>query len=93
MKIAHYLLLLLFAPMMAFGQGAVAEQVAKAVTKHDISDYTLVTATDQDLKDFDTGLPKSMDMTELEKTALVDFLKTLTDNALVTDEKFSNPFK
>lgn len=53
MKIAHYLLLLLFSPVLAFGQGAVAKRVAKAVTKHDISDYVLVTATDRELKDFD----------------------------------------
>ncbi|WP_020538535.1 zinc-dependent metalloprotease [Lewinella cohaerens] len=53
MKFAHYLLLLLFAPVLAFGQGAVAEQVTKAVVKNDISEYSLVTATDQDLKDLD----------------------------------------
>ena len=53
MKFAHYLLLLLFAPVLAFGQGAVAEKVTKAVTKHGISEYTLVTTTDRDLKDFD----------------------------------------
>lgn len=39
------------------------------------------------------GTPKRLNLTVAEKAALVAFLKTLTDNALSTDEKFSNPFK
>lgn len=32
-------------------------------------------------------------LTEREKAALVAFLKTLTDETLITDERFSNPFE
>ena len=39
------------------------------------------------------GTPKQLNLTVQEKAALVAFLKTLTDNALATDLKFSNPFK
>ncbi|MEM9917695.1 MAG: cytochrome c peroxidase [Bacteroidota bacterium] len=39
------------------------------------------------------GSPKHFNFTAEEKTALVDFLKTLTDNKFTTDSKFSNPFK
>jgi len=39
------------------------------------------------------GTPKQLNLTAQEKAALVAFLKTLTDNALATDVKFSNPFK
>lgn len=34
-----------------------------------------------------------MNLTETEKDALVAFLRTLTDNDFITDEKYSNPFK
>jgi len=33
------------------------------------------------------------DFTQAEKDALVAFLHTLTDNQMLTDEKFNNPFK
>lgn len=33
------------------------------------------------------------DFTETEKDALVAFLKTLTDTKILTDEKYSDPFK
>lgn len=39
------------------------------------------------------GTPKQLNLTAQQKSALVAFLKTLTDNALTTDVKFSNPFK
>jgi cytochrome c peroxidase len=39
------------------------------------------------------GTPKQLNLTVQEKSALVAFLKTLTDNVLTTDVKFSNPFK
>jgi cytochrome c peroxidase len=39
------------------------------------------------------GTPRQLNLTVQEKAALVAFLKTLTDNALSTDVKFSNPFK
>ncbi len=39
------------------------------------------------------GTPKRLNLTEEQKASLVAFLKTLTDTAMTTDEKFSNPFK
>ena len=39
------------------------------------------------------GEPMRMGMTQTEVTALVDFLKTLTDQNLLTDPKWSDPFK
>ena len=39
------------------------------------------------------GTPKRMNLTDEQKASLVAFLKTLTDTAVTTDEKFSNPFK
>lgn len=48
---------------------------------------------DQTLKDFNTGQPIRMELSEVDKQALLDFLLTLSDTALHTDEKYSNPFK
>jgi cytochrome c peroxidase len=36
--------------------------------------------------------PVRLDMTDAEKDALIAFLNTLTDNGLLTDPKFSDPF-
>jgi len=47
---------------------------------------------DQELKDFNTGLPKRFNLSESDKQALISFLHTLTDSALVVDEKFSDPY-
>lgn len=39
------------------------------------------------------GKPRRLNLSDIEKTALVTFLKTLTDNKFLTDERYSNPFK
>jgi len=39
------------------------------------------------------GAPQRLNLTVAEKTALVAFLLTLTDNNLTNDAKLSNPFK
>lgn len=39
------------------------------------------------------GSPKKLNLTEEQKAALVAFLKTLTDRSIISDTKFSNPFK
>lgn len=41
----------------------------------------------------ETGAPLRMNLTTEEKTALVTFLKTLTDEDMITAERFSNPFQ
>jgi cytochrome c peroxidase len=38
------------------------------------------------------GGPRRLNLTTAQKTALVAFLKTLTDTAMTTDAKFSDPF-
>ncbi|NQV73748.1 cytochrome-c peroxidase [bacterium] len=38
------------------------------------------------------GRPIRMNLTDQEKQALVAFMRTLTDNSLAVDERFSNPF-
>lgn len=38
------------------------------------------------------GVPRRLDLTAEERAALVAFLGTLTDDALLTDPRFSDPF-
>ncbi len=46
-----------------------------------------------DFNQFTTNIPpKRLNLTDVEKQALVAFLKTLSDEQFVKDEKFSNPF-
>jgi cytochrome c peroxidase len=44
------------------------------------------------LKD-NTGHARQMNISDNEKQDIIAFLKTLTDNKLISDPKFSNPFK
>ena len=39
-----------------------------------------------------TGAPRRLNLTEADKLALLAFLGTLTDSAMMQDVKFSNPF-
>lgn len=48
---------------------------------------------DNRLKLPNTNQPIRLNLTEQEKNALVAFLNTLSDPSLVTDEKFSDPFR
>lgn len=50
-------------------------------------------ALDPTLRDPITGLPQQLNLTQVEKDALVAFLHTLDDPVLTTDPRFSNPFK
>lgn len=43
------------------------------------------------LRDFN-GQPKKLNLTDADKAALVAFLKTLSDNKIFTDQRFSDPF-
>jgi cytochrome c peroxidase len=47
---------------------------------------------DTHLKDPVTGIPYKMGLSPAEKQALLDFLNTLTDEHIITDAKFSNPW-
>jgi len=44
------------------------------------------------LRDNTTGMPKRLNLTVQQKTDIVNFLKTLTDETIAEDEKFSDPF-
>lgn len=39
------------------------------------------------------GIPTELDLDQREKDALVAFLKTLTDKSILTDRKYSDPFR
>lgn len=81
--------IMLRAPYMHDGRFATIEEVVE----HYNSGIQNHPNLDQDLKDFNTGLPKPMNMSKEDKLALIAFLHTLTDSALVTDPKFSDPFE
>jgi len=49
-------------------------------------------ALDDKLIDHKTGAPRRLGLSQYEKEALVAFLQTFTDEAFLTDEKFSDPF-
>lgn len=78
----------LTAPYMHDGRFATLEEVVDfydhGIQAHPNLDTKLVSAD---------GEPMRMDLSTLEKQALVAFLKTLTDQSLINDEKFSDPFK
>lgn len=40
-----------------------------------------------------TGEPRVMEIPAIDKTAIIAFLHTLTDHTMITDPKFSDPFK
>lgn len=48
---------------------------------------------DPRLRTTPTGTPRRLNLTPTESAALVAFLKTLTDEPLLTDAKYSNPFR
>jgi cytochrome c peroxidase len=41
----------------------------------------------------ENGAPRQMNISESEKKSIIAFLQTLTDYNMVTDPKFSSPFK
>ena len=76
-------------PYMHDGRFATLEQVVE----HYNSGVQNHPALDNRLKVRGTNQIRRLNLTDAEKTALVTFLKTLTDNTFLTDEKFSDPFK
>lgn len=47
---------------------------------------------DEHLKNPATGAPQTLNLTEQEKQDLITFMKTLTDNVILEDVRFGNPF-
>lgn len=78
----------LTAPYMHDGRFATLEEVVEHYNSGIKAHPTLSPA----LKDV-TGNPVQLNLTSSEKAALVAFLKTLTDNSVSNEMKWSNPFK
>ncbi len=78
----------LTAPYMHDGRFKTLEEVVEHYNSGIKNHPTLSNA----LKDAN-GNPVRMNLTAAQKTALVAFLKTLTDTGVATEEKWSNPFK
>lgn len=62
----------------------VMEHYSHGIANHPNLDHRLRTAT---------GAPRVMEIPEGDKAAIVAFLHTLTDYDMITDQKFSDPFK
>lgn len=78
----------LTAPYMHDGRFDTLEEVVEHYNSGVKNHPTLAPA----LKNPD-GRPAKLHLTDAEKSALVAFMKTLTDESLVTEEKWSDPFK
>lgn len=77
----------LTAPYMHDGRFNTLEQVVEHYNKG-IKNHNKL---DEKLRE--DGLPQNLDLSSVEKQALVAFLHTLTDKYVTQDPKFSNPFK
>jgi cytochrome c peroxidase len=62
----------------------VMEHYSNGIANHPNLDPRLKTAT---------GAPRVMEIPEGDKAAIIVFLQTLTDYNMITDQKFSDPFK
>lgn len=78
----------LTAPYMHDGRfatlGDVMEHYSHGIANHPNLDHRLKTAS---------GTPRVMEIPEGDKDAIIAFLNTLTDYNMITDQKFSDPFK
>ena len=66
-------------------------QTLEEVVEHYNSKIQANPNLDPKLRNWD-GTPLRLNLSESDKTALVDFLKTLTDRSILTDKRYSNPF-
>jgi cytochrome c peroxidase len=79
---------MLTAPYMHDGRFTTLDQVLDHYS-HGIAGHPNL---DSKLKNAD-GTPMQMNISSEEKTAIIAFLNTLTDYSMITDVRFSNPFK
>ena len=75
-------------PFMHDGRFATLEQVVE----HYVGGVQLGPALDNRLR-LPTGQPVRLGLSASDKAALVAFMRTLTDSALMTDARFSSPFR
>jgi len=90
----------LTAPYMHDGRFTTLEDVLlhynDKIVPHQNLDFRLrsgVGNTYEDAAPTGNGTPVEFDFNKDEREALASFFKTLTDQQLITDEKYSNPFK
>jgi len=88
-KIPNIRNIALTAPYMHDGRFATLEEVLDHYSEGIADDPALAFQ----LKDQTTGKPMRMHISDQEKTAIIAFLNTLTDHNMITDPKFSDPFK
>lgn len=67
-------------------------ETLEEVVEHYNSGVQAHHALDHNLVD-ENGQPQRLNLSTFEKKALVAFLHTLTDDAFITDERYSNPFQ
>lgn len=79
----------LTAPYMHDGRFETLEEVVE----HYNSGVQASATLDNRLEQRNSINPRRLNLTNQEKEALVAFMKTLTDQELISDEKFSSPFK
>ncbi|MEM9545604.1 MAG: cytochrome c peroxidase [Bacteroidota bacterium] len=81
------------APYMHDGRFKTLEEVidhySEGVVQHSNLHFRLSTVDDGP----PGGPPKKLFLSQYEKDALIAFLKTLSDEDIITDKKYSNPFK
>lgn len=68
-------------------------QTLEEVVEHYNSGVQASATLDNRLTQRNSDNPRRLNLTDQEKAALVAFMKTLTDQELITDQKFSSPFK
>jgi cytochrome c peroxidase len=76
-------------PYMHDGRFATLEQV---IDHYDFGIRTTTPCLDRRLANDFGVAPRRLNLTALQRNALIAFLKTLTDSTLLTAAKFSNPF-
>jgi len=77
------------APYMHDGRFATLEEVINHYSEN-IADHPNLS---NELRDWNTGGPGRLNLSQEQKSALISFLSTLTDEKFMHDEKFSDPFK
>ncbi len=77
------------APYMHDGRFATLDDVIAHYSDH-IADHPNLAS---ELRDWSTGEPMRLNLSEQSRSASIAFLNTLTDESIMNDQKFSDPFK
>jgi len=82
----------LTAPYMHDGRFSTLEEVIEHYSEHIEFESPNISPNLANHVDGPGGQPKQMKLTVLQKTNLLDFLKTLTDSTFTSNPKYQNPF-